>query len=94
MDTLRYTPTGYLTFPRESHSSFIAWEGFTLRRVEPLFVLEIERMAKLRGGRKLVQFEATEELIARIDARASRELLNRSSWLRRLADAATKGLPA
>ena len=42
-----------------------------------------------------MQFEATEELIARIDARASREMLNgRSSWLRRLADAATKGLPS
>jgi hypothetical protein len=38
--------------------------------------------------------EMPTELVARIDARASRELLNRSSWLRRLADAATKGLPA
>jgi hypothetical protein len=47
-------------------------------------------MAKLRGGRKLVQFEATEELVARADAAAERELLNRSSWLRRLVDAATR----
>jgi hypothetical protein len=47
-------------------------------------------MAKPRSGRKLVQFEATEELIARIDAKAECELLSRSSWLRRLSDAATK----
>ena len=32
-------------------------------------------MAKPRAGRKLVQFEATEELIARADAAAERELL-------------------
>jgi hypothetical protein len=37
-----------------------------------------------------VQFKATEELIARADADAERELLSRSSWLRRLVDAATK----
>jgi hypothetical protein len=51
-------------------------------------------MAKVMEGRKLVQFEATEELVARADAAAGRELLNRSSWLRRLVDSATKGLPA
>ena len=53
-----------------------------------------ERMAKPRSGRRLVQFEATEELVARADAAARREMLNRSSWLRRLVDSATKGLPS
>jgi hypothetical protein len=48
-------------------------------------------MARLKGSRKpLVQFEASEELVARADAAAERELLSRSSWLRRLVDAATK----
>jgi len=51
-------------------------------------------MAKPRSGRRLVQFEATEELVARADAAARREMLNRSSWLRRLVDSATKGLPS
>jgi hypothetical protein len=51
-------------------------------------------MAKPGSGRRLVQFEATEELVARADAAAGREMLNRSSWLRRLVDSATKGLPS
>jgi len=51
-------------------------------------------MAKVMEGRKIVMVEMPTELVARIDARASRELLNRSSWLRRLVDSATKGLPA
>jgi hypothetical protein len=49
-------------------------------------------MARPVEGRKLVQFEATEELVARADAAAERELLNRSSWLRRLVD--SKGFEA
>ena len=47
-------------------------------------------MAKDMEGRKVVMVEMPSALVARIDAVASRELLNRSSWLRRLADAATK----
>jgi hypothetical protein len=51
-------------------------------------------MARVMEGRKVVMVEMPAGLVARIDARASREMLNRSSWLRRLADAATKGLPS
>jgi metal-responsive CopG/Arc/MetJ family transcriptional regulator len=47
-------------------------------------------MAKVMEGRKVVMVEMSEELVARADAAAERELLNRSSWLRRLVDAATK----
>jgi hypothetical protein len=66
-----------------------------LRAAGPfLFMAGEMRMAKLRGGRKLVQFEATEELVARADAKAGRELLSRSSYLRRLVDMDTKGLAA
>jgi hypothetical protein len=51
-------------------------------------------MAKVMEGRKVVMVEMPAELVARADAAAGRELLNRSSWLRRLVDSATKGLPA
>jgi hypothetical protein len=51
-------------------------------------------MAKVMEGRKIVMVEMPAELVARADAAAGRELLNRSSWLRRLVDSATKGLPA
>jgi hypothetical protein len=51
-------------------------------------------MAKVMEGRKVVMVEVPAELVARADAAAGRELLNRSSWLRRLVDSATKGLPA
>jgi metal-responsive CopG/Arc/MetJ family transcriptional regulator len=51
-------------------------------------------MAKVMEGRKVVMVEMPSALVARIDAAAGRELLNRSSWLRRLVDSATKGLPA
>jgi metal-responsive CopG/Arc/MetJ family transcriptional regulator len=47
-------------------------------------------MAKPMEGRKVVMVEMSEELVARADAAAERELLNRSSWLRRLVDAATR----
>jgi hypothetical protein len=50
-------------------------------------------MAKVMEGRKIVMVEMPAELVARADAAAGREL-NRSSWLRRLVDSATKGLPA
>ena len=50
-------------------------------------------MAKVMEGRKVVMVEVPSALVARIDAAASRELLNRSSWLRRLGPSATKGLP-
>jgi hypothetical protein len=51
-------------------------------------------MAKVMEGRKVVMVEMPVELVARADAAAGRELLNRSSWLRRLVDSATKGLPS
>ena len=51
-------------------------------------------MAKVMEGRKVVMVEMPAELVARADAAAGRELLNRSSWLRRLVDSATKGLQA
>jgi metal-responsive CopG/Arc/MetJ family transcriptional regulator len=51
-------------------------------------------MAKVMEGRKIVMVEMPAELVARADAAAGRELLNRSSWLRRLVDSATKGLLA
>ena len=47
-------------------------------------------MAKVMEGRKIVMVEMPAELVARADAAAGRELLNRSSWLRRLVDSATK----
>ena len=45
-------------------------------------------MAKVMEGRKVVMVEMPAELVARADAAAGRELLNRSSWLRRLVDSA------
>jgi hypothetical protein len=82
---------GELRHPLPAPAAGCTPKGYSLYR--PRGRRKDLHMAKVMEGRKVVMVEMPAELVARADAAAGRELLNRSSWLRRLVDSATKGLP-